>query len=116
MSDCFVHDWTDPIYSTPVKLAGAKNDDGKLKMSYVPPEIIRAVAMIRDYGNRKYAEPQNWRSVDPAKFHEALLRHILNMWEDWHSVDEESGLPTLYHVACNVAFLCAFLMKENDDA
>lgn len=95
----------------PVKLPGAKNDDGKLQLSAVPPEAIVAIARIREYGNRKYADPQNWRRVLPEKFHEAMLRHCLACWEDPYAVDPESGLPHLWHLMCNGAFLCA-MMEE----
>lgn len=100
---------TDEIPEKPAKLPGAKNDDGKLPLSTVPPAAIRAIAEIRRYGNQKYADPQNWRRVDPKRFHEAMLRHCLACWEDPGAVDPESGLPHLWHLMCNGAFLCAFL-------
>lgn len=100
---------TDDKPQKPAKLPGAKNDDGKLPLSTVPPAAIRAIAEIRRYGNQKYADPQNWRRVDPKKFHEAMLRHCLACWEDPGAVDPESGLPHLWHLMCNGAFLCAFL-------
>ena len=95
----------------PAKLPGAKNDDGKLQLSAVPPELIRAVAAVRAYGKAKYAEAEDWTKVDPKRFHEALLRHALACWEDPYSLDAESGLPSLWHLATNAAFLCA-MMKE----
>lgn len=98
------------------KIPGAKSDAGKLKLSDVPPELIEAVAKVREYGNRKYADPDNWKRVDPEKFHDALLRHALHSWVDWRAIDEESGLPAIFHIACNAAFLCAFLMGEGQDA
>ena len=91
----------------PAKLPGAKDDDGKLQLSAVPPEAIVAIAKIREYGNKKYAYPEDWRRVPPEKFHEALLRHCLACWEDPYAVDPESGLPHLWHLMCNGAFLCA---------
>lgn len=102
---------TDDIPQEPAKLPGAKSDDGKLQLSSVPPEAIVAIARIREYGNKKYADPQNWRRVLPEKFHEAMLRHCLACWEDPFAVDPESGLPHLWHLMCNGAFLCA-MMKE----
>lgn len=98
--------------SNEAKIPGAKNDDGKLKLSDVPPEIVESVAKIRAYGNAKYADPDNWKRVDPDKFHNALLRHILRAWNDPYAVDPESGLLHLEHAACNIAFLLA-LRKEN---
>jgi len=83
----------------------AKYDEGKPHPSYVPPAIIRSVMKVREYGNAKYHDPQNWKTVEAERYHEALLRHILAAWEDVYSVDEESGLLHLEHAACNIAFL-----------
>lgn len=43
----------------------AKADDGKLQLTLVPRRIIRAIAVIRMFGNQKYGDPENWRQVDP---------------------------------------------------
>lgn len=105
---------TDDNPQKPAKLPGAKNDDGKLQLSAVPPEAIVAIARIREYGNKKYADPENWRRVLPEKFHEAMLRHCLACWEDPYAVDPESGLPHLWHLMCNGAFLCAMMEREEN--
>lgn len=89
------------------KFEGAKYDDGKLRYSTIPPEVLDAIAAVRDYGYKKYGEAENWRSIKPERWHEALLRHVRAMWDDPLHIDEESGLPSLWHVATNVAFLCA---------
>ena len=83
----------------------AKADAGKIKPSLVPAEIIWAVARVREYGTAKYHDPNNWRKVEPERYHEALLRHTLAVWNEPYSVDSESGLLHLEHIACNVAFL-----------
>ena len=103
---------TDDNPQKPTKLPGAKDDDGKLQLSAVPPELIRAVAAVRAYGKAKYAEAEDWTKVEPKRFHEALLRHALACWEDPYSVDAESGLPSLWHLATNAAFLCAMMKEE----
>ena len=95
-------------------IPGAKNDDGKLDISAVPPEIITAVAEIRRYGNQKYADPDNWRRVEPAKFHKAMLRHCLALWEDPFAIDPESNMPHLWHLCCNAAFLCHFYENKEE--
>ncbi len=84
----------------------AKRDAGKLQLTMVPREIIRAVARIRMYGNEKYHDPENWRMVEPERYRDAAFRHFLAYLDDPHGLDEESGLPHLWHLACNVAFLC----------
>ena len=97
------------------KIPGAKSDEGKLDLTLVPPEIIRAVAAIRDYGNRKYADPDNWKRVDPQKFHAAMICHAVALWEDPWAIDPESGYPHLWHLCCNAAFLCEFYKEEHSD-
>lgn len=91
---------------------GAKHDEGKLKLSLVPPEVIDAIAAVREFGFRKYGEAENWRSISPDRWHEALLRHTREIWNDPTHIDEESGLPSLWHLATNAAFLCACLEEE----
>lgn len=83
----------------------AKADAGKLQLTLVPREIIRAIAAIRMYGNAKYHDPENWRTVEPERYRDAAFRHFLAYLDDPQGVDEESGLPHLWHLACNVAFL-----------
>jgi hypothetical protein len=89
-----------------------KADAGKPPLSMVPMEIVRNIAIIRDYGNRKYKDPWSWKRVDKSRYNDAMLRHALAYIEDPLSVDEESGLPHLWHLACNIAFLCDMLKEE----
>lgn len=91
-----------------------KADAGKLQLTLVPREIIRAVARIRMYGNAKYPEggPDNWKQVEPQRYRDAMFRHMMEYLDDPDGVDAESGLPHLWHLACNVAFLCE-LEKRN---
>ena len=92
----------------------AKADAGKLQLTLVPRQIIRAIAAIRMYGNRKYHDPENWRSVEPERYRDAAFRHFLAYLDDPKGYDEESGLPHLWHLACNIAFLCEMEDFEND--
>ena len=84
----------------------AKTDAGKPRLSLVPSEIIRCIAAVREYGNRKYGDPDNWRQVSVERYRDAAYRHMLDYIDDPASVDPESGLPHLWHLACNIAFLC----------
>jgi len=84
----------------------AKADAGKPRLSLVPSEIIRNIATIREYGNRKYGNADNWRNVEPQRYRDAAYRHLLAYIDDPGAVDDESGLPHLWHLACNIAFLC----------
>lgn len=98
----------------------AKKDYGKAKLSLVPRRIIWDVAAIREYGNNKYPDggPDNWRGVEPERYRDAAYRHFLGYLDDPKSVDSESGLPHLWHLACNIAFLCEmediYLSKNPD--
>lgn len=82
----------------------AKADAGKMRPTLVPTSLIRAVAAIREYGTKKYGDPENWRKVEHKRYKDAAYRHWLD-YVDGKRTDEESGLPTLWHVACNIAFL-----------
>jgi hypothetical protein len=83
----------------------AKADMGKPRLTLVPRTIFYAIAQVREYGNRKYGEPESWRAVEIERYRDAAFRHLLAYLDDPQGVDEESGLPHLHHLACNVAFL-----------
>ena len=84
----------------------AKADKGKAQLTLVPRRIIYDIARIREYGNAKYHDPNNWKQVEPQRYRDAMFRHMLAYLDNPSGVDEESGLPHLWHLACNVAFLC----------
>ena len=90
----------------------AKADQGKARLSLVPLDILYDIARIREYGNAKYHDPDNWKTVEPWRYRDAMMRHMCAYITDPKSVDEESGLPHLWHLACNVAFLCALEKSE----
>ena len=85
-----------------------KADAGKLPLTAVPTAIIRAVGEIRYYGMKKYPNGgvDNWKKVDPQRYRDAAFRHFLDYIDHPDGVDKESGLPHLWHLACNIAFLC----------
>ena len=81
-----------------------KADAGKIRPTLVPVSLIKAVAEVREYGCKKYHDPENWRMVEPQRYKDALYRHLL-AYLDGEDMDQESGLQHLWHLACNVAFL-----------
>lgn len=91
----------------------AKSDGGKPRPSLVPPALIRGVDAIREYGCKKYSDPENWRRVEPQRYWEATLRHALAAWDNWQAVDEESGMPAIWHMACNLSFLMQYMEDGN---
>jgi hypothetical protein len=93
---------------------GFKHDGGKHRLDLVPPEIIEAIGAVRSFGVEKYKEEYSYRKVEPKRYRAALMRHICKWLKNPHGKDEESGLPHLWHIACNVAFLIE-LDKEAED-
>lgn len=85
----------------------AKADAGKPRLTLVPQEMIYAVAAVREYGNQTYGDPDNWKTVSPRRYEDAAFRHLMAYLACRHGVDEESGLPHLWHLATNIAFLIA---------
>ena len=83
-----------------------KADAGKPRLTLVPREIIFDIAKVREFGNRKYKDPNSWRSVEKERYRDAAFRHFMKYLDEPSGVDEESGLPHLWHLACNIAFLC----------
>ena len=83
-----------------------KLDAGKARLTLVPSQIIWDIAKVREYGVEKYHDPENWKRVEKGRYKDAAYRHFLNYLDDPTGVDEESGLPHLWHLACNIAFLC----------
>lgn len=88
-----------------MKMRTGKDITDKPRLSLVPPGIIEAVGIIRDYGTEKYGSPENWREVPPEYYRDALMRHLVVYLRDPKATDEESGFPHLWHMACNLAFL-----------
>ena len=91
-----------------------KFDGGKLRLSLVPPELIEAVAKIREYGCQKYGDSDSWKQVEVQRYKDALYRHLLADARG-EKTDAESGLPHIWHAACNIAFICALMGEENND-
>ena len=94
----------------------AKADAGKLQLTMVPTGIIRAIARVRQFGTAKYKAPDNWKQVEKERYRDAAYRHWLAYLDDPGGVDEESGLPHLDHLACNIAFLIEMENKKEGPA
>lgn len=89
-----------------------KADYGKPKVSQVPMQFVRDVAIIKEYGTAKYGSPDGWRTVEVERYIDAFGRHALAFLEEPYGVDEESGLPHLWHAECNAAFLSEMLKEK----
>lgn len=92
----------------------AKADGGKQRPLLVPTSLLRAVMAIREYGCQKYHDPDNWKRVEPERYKNAAYRHWL-AYLDGEWADQESGLPHLWHLACNIAFLIEMERERETD-
>ena len=86
----------------------------KVQFTLIPRKILTAIATVRKYGNDKYNtdDPDNWRLNRKQDHQAAAFRHFMAYLDDEESLDEESGLPHLHHLACNIAFLIEGGYKE----
>lgn len=87
----------------------AKLDNGKMRISIVPLQILSDIADVREYGIAKYKDPDNWRRVEIERYANALFRHFRAFLCDPMSVDAESGIAHYKHMACNMAFICELM-------
>ena len=93
----------------------AKADAGKLELDLVPVQIIRDIAEVRMYGNKKYGDPGNWKTVEMRRYINAMYRHTLAFIENNESKDDESGIYHYKHAECNWSFISKMmddLIKE----
>lgn len=91
------------------KKAGRKEDGGKPRMDLVPPSGVVAVAEILRYGaeTKGYGD-RNWeKGLDWGRVYGAAMRHLMAFWGG-EDDDEESGLPHIWHAACNLFFLIEY--------
>ena len=84
---------------------GLKHDGGKLRLSLVPAEAIEAIGAVMTHGAEKYGK-DTYKQVEPERYRDALMRHVCKWLKDPHGKDEDSGLPHLWHIITNAAFLC----------
>lgn len=90
-----------------------KADSGKPQLTLVPRQILFDIARVREYGTKKYGSPDNWKQVEIQRYRDAAFRHFMAYLDDPQGNDEESGLPHLAHLACNIAFLCEMEARKN---
>lgn len=86
-----------------------KCDNGKPKLRFVPTQITRDIAQVREYGNEKYGDPNGWRQVELERYIDAAYRHWLAFIDEPCGVDAESGIEHYKHCACNMAFICEMM-------
>lgn len=93
-----------------------KHDQGKPDLSHISYELVEAVALVRDFGAKKYSR-NNWKKgFKVTRSCAAALRHIF-LFLSGETNDSESGLSHLGHAVCCLEH-AIYDMKhhpENDD-
>lgn len=81
-----------------------KHDKAKPMMGLISSRFLKGLAEVLTFGATKYAA-HNWRKgFALSRPYNALQRHLTD-WNGGKNIDEESGLPILYHAACELMFL-----------
>lgn len=91
-------------------IGGVKFDSGKLRFDLIPPELDAAVAAVLTYGAAKY-DARNWEQGMSWSRPTAALKRHQNALELGEWFDPETGMPHLWHMATNIAFLIAFAQR-----
>lgn len=86
---------------------GKKFDSGKLSYSLLELDAYAEQVKVLMFGAREYGW-SNWKLVEPpARYWDALLRHIKD-YASGQQYDEKSGLSHLGHIGANIMFLLWF--------
>jgi mannose/cellobiose epimerase-like protein (N-acyl-D-glucosamine 2-epimerase family) len=85
------------------KVVGTKHDQGKLRWSLLPWWQLEEAVEVLEIGAANHGA-DNWRYVEPNRFKEALLRHVVAYIKGEY-VDKDSGKSHLAHIVTNALFL-----------
>lgn len=98
------------------KGSGARLNNGKPDYSLIPLSTLADEALVWEYGKRKYAA-WNWAKGMPWSVPFACIQRHLAAWQRGEENDQESGLPHMAHVACNVRMLTHYAQfyPDGDD-
>jgi hypothetical protein len=98
---------------------GLKHDGGKLEINLLIFKYLFGVIKVLMFGAKKY-KPNSWQNVEngAVRYYAALGRHYFAMQKDdvsldLNALDEESGLPHVWHMQCNAYFLEKFRQDIN---
>lgn len=81
----------------------SKKPEGKYEPTLVYTSLIKAVAKQRRFGIDKHGNSEDWRTTEPIKHYDAMLRHLLADI-DGEEFDTESGMPHLYALVTTAMF------------
>lgn len=87
---------------------GTKYDDDKPRLNLLPFEALEEVALVLNFGAKKYGD-WNWKGgFKYGRLSAAAMRHLF-AWSTGEDKDPESGYSHLAHAACCVLFLLDFV-------
>ena len=88
-------------------MSGKRDNQGKLRLSLVPPAATEYLAQVMMFGAAKYGD-YNWRKAGKAlsllNICDSLERHLMKL-KKGQDLDDESGLSHIGHILANAAFL-----------
>ena len=99
----------DPFYK-------GKWDKGKIRYELVPLSAIEALGKVLTFGATRYGD-ETWRLLPKAKdrYYAATLRHLF-AHRNGECLDQDSGIPHLFHALTNIAFLIELNLSQQKDA
>ena len=84
-----------------------KHDKKKPRYSLLDRAFVWGIVKVLEFGAEKY-EVNNWRKgFQYSRILDAAQRH-LDEFSQGNRLDEETGLPHLYHLGCCIMFLSRF--------
>ena len=98
-----------------VDKADLKWDKGKAKYSLILSDFLNEMAVILTKGEINHPKINgipSWQHVEPARYIDAMYRHICKYRNDPGSLDSEMGTDHMAHVAVNAMFLWWFGKQE----
>jgi len=96
------------------KKQGQKFDQGKPTFDLLPDDALAAINKVLEFGANKYAE-RNWeQGFEWRRAWNATFRHLWD-WIRRKDIDDESGMPVLWHAGCEILFLIAFTLRDVGD-
>jgi hypothetical protein len=89
-------------------------------MTLLPWESLRQAARVLTWACSPEKKPapygrNSWREVPEGtrRYMAALQRHIGDFQEGVR-IDDDSGLPTVAHIACDALIVCALVLAGDD--
>ena len=97
----------------PVLGEGSKADQAKPPMELLDPYALEQIALVLEFGRRKYAA-HNWRKgLSYGRLVAAAMRHCCAILRG-EDTDPESNLPHAAHLGCCAMFLIWMMQHRTD--